>query len=199
MIAVVNIAAAAVATRGAQELGMRGERAGEGGAHRCAARAPTLWLYAKNDSYFGPELAAKMAAAWKEGGGASTTIHAASAQMVMRSLCPCRMGRGQSLDQFLADELWGGEELQVAQGPDRGLLLNLHLRWRLMSGSRCRGTVSLPAVHDLGWLLLVGMPLRQCTSACTLCRRRPNTWATGSRRAPNEKQCSERCGASYKL
>ncbi|WP_244534565.1 prolyl oligopeptidase family serine peptidase [Hyphomicrobium sp. CS1GBMeth3] len=33
------------------------------------ARAPTLWLYAENDSYFRPELASAMAAAWRDGGG----------------------------------------------------------------------------------------------------------------------------------
>ncbi len=33
------------------------------------ARVPTLWLYSKNDSYFGPELARSMAKAWNAGGG----------------------------------------------------------------------------------------------------------------------------------
>lgn len=36
---------------------------------RTASRVPTLWLYARNDSYFGPDLARKMADAWKAGGG----------------------------------------------------------------------------------------------------------------------------------
>ena len=33
------------------------------------ARVPTFWAYAANDSYFGPELAAAMAAAWQAAGG----------------------------------------------------------------------------------------------------------------------------------
>jgi dienelactone hydrolase len=33
------------------------------------ARIPTLWLYSRNDSYFGPQLAERMAAAFKAGGG----------------------------------------------------------------------------------------------------------------------------------
>ncbi len=33
------------------------------------ARIPTIWFYAKNDSYFAPELAQQMAAAWSDGGG----------------------------------------------------------------------------------------------------------------------------------
>jgi pimeloyl-ACP methyl ester carboxylesterase len=34
-----------------------------------AARVPSLWYYAVNDSYFGPEIAASMAAAWNNAGG----------------------------------------------------------------------------------------------------------------------------------
>ena len=33
------------------------------------ARIPTIWFYAKNDSYFGPELAEALAGEWKSGGG----------------------------------------------------------------------------------------------------------------------------------
>ncbi len=33
------------------------------------ARLPTLWLYSSNDSYFRPDLACAMAAAWHDGGG----------------------------------------------------------------------------------------------------------------------------------
>lgn len=40
-------------------------------AYGRAARVPTLWLYAANDSYFRPALAEAMAAAWQEGGGAA--------------------------------------------------------------------------------------------------------------------------------
>jgi dienelactone hydrolase len=33
------------------------------------ARVPTLWIYADNDSYFSPQLAHRMAEAWRAGGG----------------------------------------------------------------------------------------------------------------------------------
>ena len=33
------------------------------------ARTPTLWIYTKNDSYFGPELSKQMFQAWKAAGG----------------------------------------------------------------------------------------------------------------------------------
>jgi dienelactone hydrolase len=39
------------------------------GAYGQAAKVPTLWIYAANDSYFGPELAASMHEAWVKGGG----------------------------------------------------------------------------------------------------------------------------------
>lgn len=39
------------------------------GAFGQSARVPTLWIYAANDSYFGPELAASMRDAWARGGG----------------------------------------------------------------------------------------------------------------------------------
>lgn len=35
------------------------------------ARVPTFWAYAENDSFFGPELAAAMAAAWNAAGGSA--------------------------------------------------------------------------------------------------------------------------------
>ena len=39
------------------------------GAFGATAHIPTIWFYAKNDSYFSPELAKQMAAAWSDGGG----------------------------------------------------------------------------------------------------------------------------------
>ena len=39
------------------------------GAFGHAAKIPTLWFYANNDSFFGPELATSMAAAWQDNGG----------------------------------------------------------------------------------------------------------------------------------
>jgi dienelactone hydrolase len=41
------------------------------GAYGQAARVPTLWLYAANDSYFGPDLATAMTDAWKNNGGSA--------------------------------------------------------------------------------------------------------------------------------
>jgi dienelactone hydrolase len=38
-------------------------------AYGSTARVPTFWLYASNDSYFGPDLAKSMAAAWDDAGG----------------------------------------------------------------------------------------------------------------------------------
>jgi len=38
------------------------------------ARTPTLWIYTKNDSYFGPELSKQMFQAW-EAGGANAEYH----------------------------------------------------------------------------------------------------------------------------
>jgi len=39
-----------------------------------AARIPTFWAYAENDSFFGPELAVAMAAAWQAAGGSAELI-----------------------------------------------------------------------------------------------------------------------------
>jgi dienelactone hydrolase len=39
------------------------------GAFGTTARIPTIWFYSKNDSYFSPQLAKQMAAAWSAGGG----------------------------------------------------------------------------------------------------------------------------------
>jgi dienelactone hydrolase len=38
-------------------------------AYGHTARVPTVWLYSKNDSYFGPSLATALAGAWEAGGG----------------------------------------------------------------------------------------------------------------------------------
>lgn len=47
----------------ADELAAAAHRFGE------AARIPTVWFYAANDSYFGPALAETLAGAWRSGGG----------------------------------------------------------------------------------------------------------------------------------
>lgn len=39
------------------------------GRYGASARAPTLWLYAENDSYFGPDIARAMHTSWTDAGG----------------------------------------------------------------------------------------------------------------------------------
>lgn len=48
------------------------------GAYGKTARVPTLWIYAANDKYFGPELARKMHAAYVQSGGRAQLIEAAA-------------------------------------------------------------------------------------------------------------------------
>lgn len=69
--AVINIAGGRGGHAGGQPNAICGEQrlvqaAAEFGR---TARVPTLWLYSRNDSYFGPRLAAHMAKAWSKGGG----------------------------------------------------------------------------------------------------------------------------------
>jgi len=84
------------------------------------ARAPTLWLYAKNDSYFGPALAAKMAAAWAQAGGKATYDPLPAYGEDGHDIVDDRAGWdvwGKRLDQFLATNFGVATEPQVAQGP----------------------------------------------------------------------------------
>jgi dienelactone hydrolase len=84
------------------------------------ARAPTLWLYAKNDSYFGPAIAAKMAAAWKDGGGLVDFEPLPAYGRDGHTIADDRAGWGlwgESLDRFLAANFAAPKEPQVAQGP----------------------------------------------------------------------------------
>jgi dienelactone hydrolase len=61
------------------------------------ARMPTFWAYAENDSFFGPELAAAMAAAWRAAGG--------SAEL---SLLPAYGDEGHAMvDDRASWRLWG--------------------------------------------------------------------------------------------
>ncbi len=41
------------------------------GAYAREAKTPTLWLYSRNDRYFGPDIATRMAGAWTENGGSA--------------------------------------------------------------------------------------------------------------------------------
>jgi dienelactone hydrolase len=61
------------------------------------ARAPSLWFYSRNDSYFGPKLAEDMARAWSEAGG-----------FVEPHILPPYGDEGHSIaDDRAGWELWG--------------------------------------------------------------------------------------------
>ncbi len=120
--AVVNFAGG----RGGHAWGRNNEVCGEAGlvqaAHDYAltARAPTLWLYAQNDSYFGPEIATKMATAWKDGGGRAEYDPLPAYGKEGHGIADDRAGWdlwGKRLSGFLAANLTNDHEPQVAQGP----------------------------------------------------------------------------------
>ena len=99
--AVINIAGG----RGARPFGERTDSVcGEkrlieaAGAFGRTARAPTLWLYAANDSYFRPDLARALAAAWQAGGG-EAELH----------VFPAYGSEGHNLaDDHAGWDVWGG-------------------------------------------------------------------------------------------
>jgi dipeptidyl aminopeptidase/acylaminoacyl peptidase len=91
-------------------------------AHRYAssARAPTLWLYAENDSYFGPQLASRLASAWASGGGLVEYDPLPAYSAEGHGIADDRAGWdvwGKRLDRFLATYVKPTKEPQVAQGP----------------------------------------------------------------------------------
>lgn len=64
-----------------------------------AAQVPTIWFYARNDSYFGPDLAERMAQAWRSKGGA-----------VEANILPAYNSEGHNLaDDRAGWDLWGGK------------------------------------------------------------------------------------------
>jgi dienelactone hydrolase len=84
------------------------------------ARAPTLWLYAQNDSYFGPAIAARMAEAWKDGGGNAEYDPLPTYGADGHDIVDDRAGWdvwGSALSHFLDTHLGVPKEPQVAQGP----------------------------------------------------------------------------------
>jgi dienelactone hydrolase len=84
------------------------------------ARAPTLWLYASNDSYFGPALAARMATAWKDGGGLVEYDPLPAYGRDGHTIADDRAGWdlwGNNLERFLGSNFAPSKEPQVAQGP----------------------------------------------------------------------------------
>lgn len=122
MTAVINIAGG----RGGHAFGRKNSVCGVDkliGATRDlarTARAPTLWLYSENDSYFGPALATKMAAAWKQGGGQVEYEPLPAYGTDGHNIADDRAGWavwGKTLDNFLAAHFGGTQEPQVAQGP----------------------------------------------------------------------------------
>jgi dienelactone hydrolase len=74
--AVVNFAGGRGGHAGGRPNSVCGESklAEAAGAYGSTARVPTIWLYAKNDSYFGPRLARSMSQAWLRAGG-SAELH----------------------------------------------------------------------------------------------------------------------------
>jgi dienelactone hydrolase len=122
MAAVVNIAGG----RGGHAFGRKNSVCGVdklvSATHDFArtARAPTLWMYAENDSYFGPALAAKMAAAWKQGGGDVEFDPLPAYGSDGHDIVDDRAGWGiwgKTLDSFLAAHFGDAKEPLVAQGP----------------------------------------------------------------------------------
>jgi dienelactone hydrolase len=120
--AVINFAGG----RGGHAWGRKNSVCGAAGliaaAHDYArtARVPTLWLYSENDSYFGPSLAAKLAVAWREGGGNVEYDPLPAYGADGHDIADDRAGWdvwGASLDRFLAARFGSEQEPQVAQGP----------------------------------------------------------------------------------
>ena len=69
------------------------------------ARAPTIWFYAKNDSYFPPRIAEGLAQAWSSGGGLVEANIVADYGSEGHSIADDRAGWdiwGPALDRFLA-------------------------------------------------------------------------------------------------
>jgi dienelactone hydrolase len=84
------------------------------------ARAPTLWLYAKNDSYFAPDLAKRMAGAWQEAGGSAVLEQLPSYGRDGHDLADDRAGWdlwGAALTRFLDIQFNAPATRQIAQGP----------------------------------------------------------------------------------
>ncbi|MBS0250501.1 MAG: prolyl oligopeptidase family serine peptidase [Proteobacteria bacterium] len=82
------------------------------------AREPTIWFYSENDSYFGPNLAVKLARAWSSGGGNVEEHILPPYGQDGHTIADDRQGWdmwGASLDHFLTTVR--GSEMQVAGEP----------------------------------------------------------------------------------
>jgi len=77
------------------------------GAFGHVSRVPTLWFYANNDSYFGPELATSMANAWQDNGG-----------RVDLRLMPDHGSEGHEIAaDRVGSRLWGADLEQALEAP----------------------------------------------------------------------------------
>lgn len=71
-----------------------------------AVNVPTIWFYARNDSYFGPDLARRMAQSWKSRGGSVEANILPAYNSEGHSIADDRAGWdlwGASLDRFLSE------------------------------------------------------------------------------------------------
>jgi dienelactone hydrolase len=117
--AIVNFAGG----RGGHAYGQDNAICGEGdllsAAHHYgeSAREPTIWFYSKNDSYFGPDFAVKLAHAWGSGGGTVEEHILPPYGADGHTIADDRQGWdiwGPSLDRFLTKVR--GAKMQVAGG-----------------------------------------------------------------------------------
>jgi dienelactone hydrolase len=98
-------------------------------AYGSTARIPTLWLYSKNDSYFGPQLAQAMASAWTGSGGNVDLEVLPPYRDDGHKIADDRAGWnlwGPIVDRFLnttveAPETAAASPAQVSEGPSSGL------------------------------------------------------------------------------
>ncbi len=79
-----------------------------------AGQVPTIWFYARNDSYFGPKLARRMADAWRSRGGSAEANILSAYGSEGHNIADDRAGWdlwGDKLDRFL-------ERLDTGRNPD---------------------------------------------------------------------------------
>jgi dienelactone hydrolase len=134
--AVVNFAGG----RGAHAYGRRNAVCGEDSLVEAAgrfgktARAPALWLYSENDSYFGPELARRMHSAWTDAGGKGEISilppHGTEGHGLVDDQTGWRLW-GAALDRFLAQNAAPRPQIEDAKTAIGGpaALLSSALKW----------------------------------------------------------------------
>ena len=107
--AVVNFAGGRGGHAGGRANGVCGKKEliGAAAMYGKSARVPTLWFYARNDSYFDPELAAAMATAWNHAGGRASLHMLAPYGEDGHDVAEDQAGWGlwgDALDKFLNDD-----------------------------------------------------------------------------------------------